>query len=74
KLKIHHQSLPCKIIQKKLAGQFDVLEDWYSTSELEPLETSNYPPLNVVPLNSTISLWQAGFKQNFPITLNKLMS
>ncbi|RIB24394.1 hypothetical protein C2G38_2139277 [Gigaspora rosea] len=64
------QFLPCKIIQKmpnynsyQIACQFGVLDHWYPASELEPLDTSNYFSLGVVPLNTTISLRQASFKQ-----------
>ncbi|RIB20095.1 hypothetical protein C2G38_2035549 [Gigaspora rosea] len=65
------QSLPCKIIQKmpnynlyQLACQFGILEHWYPADELELLEASDYPSLDVVPLNTTISLRQASFKQS----------
>ncbi|RIB00189.1 hypothetical protein C2G38_2150949 [Gigaspora rosea] len=71
KLKMDQRSLPCKILQKKtnfdayqVACQFGVLENWYSASELEPLDTSDYPELEVVPLNNSISLREASFKQN----------
>lgn len=71
KLKMHRRSLPCKILQKRpdrdsyqVACQFGVLENWYPASELEPLGTSDYPALDIVPLNNTISLRQAAFRQN----------
>ncbi|RIB17955.1 hypothetical protein C2G38_2141329 [Gigaspora rosea] len=71
KLKMDQRSLPCKILQKKtnfdayqVACQFGVLENWYSASELEPLDTPDYPALEVVPLNNSISLREASFKQN----------
>ncbi|CAG8716800.1 21283_t:CDS:2 [Gigaspora margarita] len=71
KLTMDQRSLPCKILQKQpncdayqVACQFGVLENWYSASELEPLGTSDYPALEVVPLNILISLREASFKQN----------
>ena len=68
--KMDRRSLPCKIIQKKpsrdwyyVACLYGIIERWYSASDLEPLETSDYPLLDVVPLNKMISLRQAGLKQ-----------
>ncbi|RIB09032.1 hypothetical protein C2G38_2269055 [Gigaspora rosea] len=70
--KMNCQSLPCKIIQKmtnhdlyQIACQFGVLEHWYPVGELDPLETSDDPSLDVVPLNTTISLKQACFMHRF---------
>ncbi|CAG8824015.1 13901_t:CDS:2, partial [Gigaspora margarita] len=71
KLKMDQRSLPCKILQKipnheayQVACQFGVLENWYSASELELLGIPDYPALDVVPLNNSISLRKASFKQN----------
>ncbi|CAG8541614.1 17647_t:CDS:2 [Cetraspora pellucida] len=47
------------------ACQFGILENWYPANELEPLGTPDYPALDVVPLNNTISLRQAIFRQNY---------
>lgn len=71
KLKMDRRLLPCKILQKKhnrdsyqIGCKFGILDHWYPANELEPLGTSDYPDLDVVPLNITLSLRQAGAKQN----------
>ncbi|CAG8837110.1 40691_t:CDS:1, partial [Gigaspora margarita] len=46
------------------ACKFEVLENWYPASELEPLDTSDYPELTIVLLDKTILLRQASIKQN----------
>ncbi|CAG8622095.1 5420_t:CDS:2, partial [Cetraspora pellucida] len=55
----------------QVAFQFRMLENWYSASELELLETSNYPLLDVVLLNNMISLRQVGIKQRLSQTSKK---
>ncbi|RIB28319.1 hypothetical protein C2G38_1524005 [Gigaspora rosea] len=71
KLNMVQRYLPCKILQKnpnydayQVACQFGVLENWYSASELEPLGAPDYPALDIVPLNNSISLRKASFEQN----------
>ncbi|CAG8460170.1 6144_t:CDS:2 [Cetraspora pellucida] len=53
KNKMGQRSLPCKVLQKKhnidsyqVACQYGILENWYLASEIEPLETLDYPSLN----------------------------
>ncbi|RIB24496.1 hypothetical protein C2G38_2241974 [Gigaspora rosea] len=48
----------------QVACKFEVLENWYPASELELLDTSNYPELTIVLLDKTILLRQASIKQN----------
>ncbi|CAG8723658.1 176_t:CDS:2, partial [Cetraspora pellucida] len=70
KIKMDRKSLPCKVIQKRnqdfyqIACKFRVLDRWYPASELIPLGTPDYPDLDIILLNETISLRHAAIKQN----------
>ncbi|CAG8542595.1 64_t:CDS:2 [Gigaspora margarita] len=62
---------PVKLFKKKpnqdsyqVTCKFGMLENWYPASELELLGTSDYPDLDIIPLNKTLSLRQASIKQN----------
>ncbi|RIB08344.1 hypothetical protein C2G38_2211887 [Gigaspora rosea] len=48
----------------QVACKFEVLENWYPTSELEPLDIFDYPELTIVLLDKPILLKQASIKQN----------
>ncbi|CAG8721565.1 8956_t:CDS:1, partial [Ambispora leptoticha] len=66
---IDRPTLPCKILDKtennkyQLGSKFGIIEVLYFASELEPLGTTSFPELDIIPSNK-ISIREAGRLQS----------